>query len=514
MTPPNSPSSAIAPENRLATLLADLRHARVLVCGDIILDRFVFGAMERISREAPIPVFATTRHASNGASNRASNLGGAGLVWENLCALGATASLVGITGADEAGDEVASYYGQELVRADSGGSSWATPIKTRYLVGKNQVFRTDEGTALGAAENSFRQSAHQAAEKALGGQDLLLLSDYGYDLLGDDLTPKLIAVAGKQKKLVVVDPRGTDWSRYQGADYITPNLQELSDAHGAKLESEAEIISAAEALRVRYKLGAVLVTRGSDGMSLVRDSGHERLLVEAREVHDVTGAGDTVIATFSAALACGATPIEAMRLANAAASLVVAKVGPVAVSAEVLRTYLTRGWHGFVEKIATADQAEARVAAWRTSGARIGFTNGCFDILHAGHLSSLAAARRNCDRLIVGLNDDDSVRRLKGENRPLQPLDERAALLASLSLTDLVVPFAEDTPAELIARLLPDLLVKGADYEGQELPGAKAVEKNGGTVLLVPLVPQRSTTRLVAGAESGEKVTNEKPSKR
>ena len=502
-------------QNPLAELLADLTQARVLVFGDIILDRFVFGAMERISREAPIPVFATARHASNYGSN----LGGAGLVWENLRALGAQANLVGITGADAAGDEVESYYATgcasdnatdsasdkpatKLLRAEP----WATPIKTRYLVGRNQVFRTDEGQALGDSEGALRGSAHQVVEEALAACDVLLLSDYGYDLLGVDLTPQLIAAAQAQKKLVVVDPRGADWSRYQGADYITPNLQELSEACGTALDGDEAIVAAARALRERHKLGAVLVTRGSDGMSLVDATGHERLFVEAREVHDVTGAGDTVIATFAAAMACGATAGVAMRLANAAASLVVAKVGPVAVSAEVLRAFLTRGWHGFVEKIATAEQAAARVAAWRKGGARIGFTNGCFDILHAGHLSSLAVARRNCDRLIVGVNDDDSVRRLKGASRPLQPLDERAALLASLSLTDLVVPFAEDTPAALIERLLPDLLIKGADYEGQELPGAKAVEQNGGTVLFVPLVPQRSTTRLVArSAESNGK---------
>ena len=398
---PDQPAS-IASETPPAELLSALAQVRVLVFGDILLDKFVFGASERISREAPIPVFKTARFGSN--------LGGAGLVWENLRELGTTASLIGVTGADAAGEQVASYYGQKLLCA----SDWATPIKTRYLVGEHQVFRTDEGRALGLAETALRESAHQAAEQALSDNDLLLLSDYGYDLLGNDFTPKLIATAKQQGKPVVIDPRGADWSRYTGADFITPNLQELADAYGKAIADEKEMLHAARSLRRQHNLGAILVTRGGDGMSLVNDTDHHRRAVEAREVHDVTGAGDTVIATFSAAVAAEADAVSAMGLANAAASLVVAKVGPVAVSAEALRTFLTRGWHGFIDKVATAAQARTQVANWRTQGGRIGFTNGCFDILHAGHLSSLAAARRHCDHLIVGLNDDDSVRRLKG----------------------------------------------------------------------------------------------------
>ena len=325
-------------------------------------------------------------------------------------------------------------------------------------------------------------------------------SDYGKGVLAGSLAAELIGRARAGGCFIAVDPRGRDWSRYRGADLITPNRRELADAAGETSSGFEAIETAARRLLRAHGLGAVLVTLSEQGMLLVEEGAARHLPAAAREVFDVSGAGDTVIAVAAAAMATGATLAEAAVLANAAAGIVVGKLGPAVVASREILAALELG--GSREKMLVLADALEQVRRWRLQGLRIGFTNGCFDLLHPGHADLLAFARASCDRLVVGLNDDRSVRRLKGPARPVQPLSSRAAVLAAMAAVDLVVPYAEDTPLALIEAIRPDLLVKGADYREEDVVGAAEVRAYGGAVRLAPLKPGHSTTATLARPRS------------
>ncbi len=477
----------------LVALVEALAGARVLVIGDIMLDRFVHGRVERISPEAPIPVLRVEgEHAM---------LGGAGNVVRNVVALGGRVRFVSLIGDDAAGAEV-----RTLIEAHAGVTAdlviepgRETAIKTRFVAGNQQMLRADRETT--AAPAPAQQAAIRAAAlQALDSCAVLVLSDYGKGLLTPDLVGDLVSAARALGKPVVVDPKGQDYGRYRGASLLTPNRHELAQATRMPAASDAEIVAAARHLIETCGVEAVLATRGQDGMSLVPGSGPvSHLATEAREVFDVSGAGDTVIATLAAALAVGAELPRAAALANVAAGVVVGKVGTAAAYAgDVLQALQEHDPAGAEAKLMDLEPALDRIRLWRRKGLKVGFTNGCFDLLHPGHVTLLARAGAACDRLVVGLNSDASVRRLgKGPDRPLNGERERALVLASLATVDLVVVFDEDTPLRLIQEIRPDVLVKGADYKPEEVVGADIVTAAGGELLLVDLVPGHSTTGLV-----------------
>jgi D-beta-D-heptose 7-phosphate kinase / D-beta-D-heptose 1-phosphate adenosyltransferase len=476
----------------LMPMVESLRRARVLCVGDVMLDHYIYGRVERVSPEAPIPVLRIEHEVKK--------LGGAGNVVANLHSLGAQACAAAVTGDDAAGGEIG-----ELLAALDGVDAQllaeagrVTTVKTRYIAETQQLLRADRERAapLGAA---VRATLLEKVHDALASCPVVALSDYAKGVFADGFAAEIIAAARAAGRIVIVDPKGTDYSRYRGATLIKPNRRELAEATQQSVESAADIAAAARSLIAAHGFDAVLVSLSREGMLLVESAGAAHALAaEAREVFDVSGAGDTVVATLAAALASGAPLHEAARLANVAAGIVVAKVGTAAVHGDELAAALLDRDALMTSKRLPLASALDRVARWRRSGLAVGFTNGCFDLLHPGHVSLLREARAACDRLVVGLNSDASVARLKGPGRPAQAEEARAQVLSSLASVDLVVVFNEDTPRDLIAALRPDVLVKGADYRLDQVVGADIVESYGGKVLLAEIVPGHSTTATLA----------------
>jgi len=467
-----------------------LPQGRVTVMGDAMLDRFVYGNVSRISPEAPVPVLAVARESAVP--------GGAANVVHNITALGGQAKFVSVIGADHDGADL-----KNLLAADPKAEpalleipGRITTLKTRYIASGQQLLRADRETAARLDdEEAATLAAHATAHLAPGA--VLVLSDYGKGVLAGETPQTLIKAAASSGAVVIVDPKGRDYGRYRGADLITPNRKELHEATGMDVSTEAGIVDAAATLLRLHQFGAVLVTRSEDGMSLITREGAQHFPAEAAEVFDVSGAGDTVIATLSLAMSIGAELPEATRLANVAAGVAVGKVGTATVRPDELLAALNPET-GAARKIVTLAAAAEAAERWRQRGWRVGFTNGCFDLLHPGHVHILEQARANCDRLIVGLNADASITRLKGPTRPIQNEHARAAVLASLTTVDLVCVFGEDTPLSLIEAIRPSLLVKGADYTPETVVGGSFVESYGGRIMLAGLLPGHSTTATVA----------------
>lgn len=479
------------PTADLADATRQLKRASVLVVGDAMLDRYVYGRVARISPEAPVPVLAVEREVAMP--------GGAGNVVRNLTAIGAAVAFVSVVGDDQAGSDLTG-----LIGGQPGVEPWllvqggrATTTKTRYLVSGQQLLRADHEIVAPIHERLAERMVRIAAD-AVAATTVMVLSDYGKGVLAGDTPARLIAAARAAGRRVVVDPKGLDYSRYAGADLVTPNRSELREASGMPVDTEEQIVAAAQSLISRHGLGAMLVTRSEDGMSLIEADGTVRHFpAEAPEVHDVSGAGDTVAAVVAAGLASGLPLPVAARLANIAAGIVVGKVGTAVAREEDILEALTPE-RGALRKVVSRPAAIEQVERWRRRGWRVGFTNGCFDLLHPGHVHLLEQARSWCDRLVVGLNSDASVKRLKGAARPIQGEAARAAVLASLATVDLVCVFDEDTPIELIRLLRPDVLVKGADYTVDQVVGGDIVQEYGGQIRLAELLPGQSTTATVA----------------
>ncbi len=478
---------------QLIPLIEALPDVRILCVGDVMLDRYVYGAVERVSPEAPIPVLRVERETAM--------LGGAGNVIRNVLALGARARLVAAVGDDAAGEAVRGLLaaGDGLSFALITDTARQTSIKTRFLAGNQQILRADEET-LAPLDEEPRHALREAVGTMLADAQIVVLSDYGKGVLSGGIAAELIALARAAEKPVIVDPKGRHYARYAGASVVTPNRSELAEAAGTAVRTPDEAVIAARLLLDMHGFDAVIATLGKDGMAVVTDDGEVRHLpAEAREVFDVSGAGDTVVAALAAALGSGAELVQAAALANVAAGIVVGKVGTaVAYRSEVVDGLRHQDLSEAEAKVMTLAPALDRVALWRRRGFQIGFTNGCFDLLHPGHVSLLASARKACDRLIVAINSDDSVRRLKGATRPIQPETARATVLASLASVDLVVIFGEDTPLRLIEAFRPDVLIKGADYRIEEVVGAEFVHSYGGEVHLAPIEPGFSTTATIA----------------
>jgi len=474
------------------SLLDGFRAGRVLVLGDVMLDRFVYGTVQRISPEAPIPVVAVDRSADMP--------GGAANVARNIAALGARATLIGVCGDDAPATALRAQLASSPtieVRLIVDASR-PTSLKTRYVADGQQVMRADRESRepLGTAAEAAVLSAYA---DALGEADLVILSDYAKGVLSPSLIRAAIDLAGRSAKRVIVDPKSKDFARYRGATILTPNRQELQLAAGRECESEADLVIAARALLSAGICDYLLVTRGKDGMSIVAADGaalHQP--TTARQVFDVSGAGDTVVATLALGLAAGGDVAQAAALANHAAGIVVGKRGTATVTTgEMIAALAPADGGADPHKIFSLDSVLRLARAWRDQGLKVAFTNGCFDLLHPGHVSLLDQARRSADRLIVGLNADLSIRRLKGPNRPVQSEVARATVLAAIKSVDAVVIFAENTPLQLIEKLEPDVLVKGADYTVSTVVGADLVLGRGGRVILADLVQGHSTTATV-----------------
>ncbi len=485
--------------SHLANLVEQLPDAKVLCIGDVMLDRFVYGSVTRISPEAPIPIIRVERESAM--------LGGAGNVTRNATALGAAVRFLSLVGDDLPGREVMEY-----VAGDKGVEPYIqiernrpTTIKTRYIAGGQQLLRSDNETTAPLAKATISNLSALAGQLA-PDVNAIILSDYGKGVLHSDVVIATITAARKAGKPVIVDPKGTDYSIYRGATVVTPNRAEAQAATGITIHSDEDAIAAATKIITECGIENVLLTRSQDGMTLVTNKGEAiHLPTEAREVFDVSGAGDTVVACLASAIAAGAALSDAARIANVAAGIVVGKIGTAVVYPDELISVLHH--HDLMigeAKLMPLDRMVDRVERWRRKGYKVGFTNGCFDLLHPGHLSLLQQARSNCDRLIVGLNSDASVKRLKGETRPVQSEAARAAVLGSLETVSGVVIFGDDTPINLIKALKPEILVKGADYTIDKVVGADIVQGYGGKIVLANLADGFSTTSTIARINLGK----------
>lgn len=476
----------------MKVMLPDFRHAEVLVVGDVMLDRYWYGATSRISPEAPVPVVKV-----NMIEERP---GGAANVAMNVASLGAKTHLIGLTGIDDAARALHNQLNNIHVHCDFVAlSTHPTITKLRVLSRNQQLLRMD-------FEEEFQhvdaQPILDKIQQKLPLIGALVLSDYAKGVLNEVQT--IIHLAKKARVPVLIDPKGGDFERYRGATLLTPNLSEFEAIVG-DCKSNAEIEAKGMALITRFELDALLITRSEQGMSLLRVGMPPlHLPTQAQEVFDVTGAGDTVIGVLAAALSSGTSLEEACYLANIAAGIVVGKLGTSTVSpVELENATRDRAESGF--GIMTQTELKEATAKARQRGEKVVMTNGCFDILHAGHVSYLTEARKLGDRLIVAVNSDASTQRLKGQSRPINPLAHRMAVLSALEAVDWVVPFEEDTPQQLIADILPDLLVKGGDYQPDHIAGSEEVWAAGGEVRVLNFKDGCSTSKIIEVIKHGRK---------
>lgn len=472
--------------------ISKLSGHRVLCVGDIMLDRFIYGNVSRISPEAPIPVFHEQRAETT--------LGGGGNVLRNIVTLGGNVDTVVIVGKDQAGydltemiadmPEVAPYILTDKKRP--------TIIKTRYVSGGQQLLRSDREDAK-AIDKKMEDEVLLRIRSSMDDCDVIVLSDYAKGILTDRVIEETIKVAKKKNKPVLIDTKGRDFTRYKGAFMLTPNKKELTEATGIEICSIDDAEKAARLLIDQCDLDGVLAKLSGDGICIVmKDKEAVHIKADTREVYDVSGAGDTVVATMALAMAAGLPLPDCAALSNIAGSIVVGKTGTATVTQDELRAEIMHGQSRFSEsKIVTASEAAELAKHCRSQSKTVGFTNGVYDLLHPGHLSSIRQARQACDFLIIALNSDDSVKRVKGDKRPINGEAERATILAALSNVDAVVIFDKDTPYDLIKEIQPDVLIKGGDYKEEDVVGHDLLAGWGGKVILTELVEGHSTTRTV-----------------
>jgi D-beta-D-heptose 7-phosphate kinase/D-beta-D-heptose 1-phosphate adenosyltransferase len=477
----------------LIKLAEQITSATVLCIGDVMLDRFISGDVERISPEAPIPILQI--------ENEKIMLGGAGNVARNISSLGGSVRFISVIGEDTAGEDIEKMLINDLsldvhLVVDPSRTS---SQKSRFVAGNQQMLRADMET-VHPVSDEIANIILEIAEEELPECGALMLSDYGKGVLSDDVLSRLINLARGQNKPVIIDPKGSDYSCYKGAMLITPNRKELEYATGMQTNTDTNIIDACNHLISTAGIEGVLVTRSSDGMSLImRDQDAWHLPADTQAVFDVSGAGDTVAAAISLSLAAGGGLKDAATLANSAAGIVVGKVGTATVQMiEVLSTLSDGKINPATHPVLDDKSALRQISAWQTQGLSVGFTNGCFDILHNGHQFLLQQAADSCDKLIVAINTDASTRKLKGDDRPVNNEINRAVLLSSLKMVDAVILFDDKTPLRLIQLLRPNVLIKGADYEENKIVGADFVKAHGGRVVRAKLTDGLSTTETIA----------------
>jgi D-beta-D-heptose 7-phosphate kinase/D-beta-D-heptose 1-phosphate adenosyltransferase len=469
----------------------DMRRS-VLVVGDIMIDRYVTGKVERISPEAPVPVLVHShdRAVAGGASNVAAN----------ILALGCDVRLVGVVGNDQDGDDLKQILAQIGVSCAHlvTDANRPTICKTRIVSGRQQLFRIDREVA-GRLSERIEDAIVKSVQAAMADTDMVVISDYAKGLFSDHMLGQVIDIAKSSGRQVLVDPKRRTFDAYRGADLIKPNAGELAAASGRPCASDAEVEAAGLAIAGQFD-GAILVTRAESGMSLIRQGQPvKHFKSTVLEVADVSGAGDTALAALAVSMVQGRTVEDAAAISNIAAGVAVSKLGTAVISRAELDTALARasGPKHHPGSLANKLNAAEMAQAWRLMGERVVFTNGCFDLIHAGHIELLTFAAREGDRLIVGLNTDASVKTLKGPTRPIQTEQDRARIIGALRAVDLVVLFDEPTPLLLIDAISPDVLVKGADYAEDEVVGGDLVKARGGRVALFPLVEGRSSTKIV-----------------
>lgn len=481
----------------LIDALPRFKSARVLCIGDVMMDRFVYGSVDRISPEAPIPVFLVDHEKHM--------LGGAGNVVANIAAVGAGhTQLLAVIGDDINGREVAAQLTQ--IGADASlviANDRFTTVKSRFVSSGQQMLRVDREKAQ-AIPKSTEEELLAAAAKVMPDCGVVILSDYNKGVLTASLVAGVIALAQKHGKPVVVDPKGNDFTRYRGATIITPNRKELETATGMKAGSDDEVRAAAMKIIVDCGVDAILATRSKDGMSLISKEGTPvHIPANVREVFDVSGAGDTVIATFATAIAAGVDMRDAAELSNIAAGIVVGKIGTATVRPDEIESVIRSGTAAapkdelgakIMTRAALADAADKQ----RARGRKIGLTNGCFDLLHPGHLTTLRQAKAACDYLVVAINSDASVKRLKGPSRPVQDEKARSLILSALEIVDAVIVYDEDTPIETLKAVRPDVLVKGGQYKLEEVVGYDLITSWGGKVVRADMQDGFSTTNTIA----------------
>jgi len=463
--------------------IPDFSGTSVLVAGDVMLDRYLFGGTERISPEAPVPVVQVCE-----TDDRA---GGAANVAVNLASLGVDTTLVGMVGQDDEAAALKAVLERQNIKCRfEAVAKWPTTTKTRVQSRGQQLIRLDREERGASDGDALLNSLRQALKSA----SAVVLSDYGKGALAN--VSAMIELCRNASIPVFVDPKGSDFDKYRGATVLTPNQSEFESVAGV-CDSDDELVARARTMISELELGALLVTRSEKGMLLVEASDEPVFLsTRAREVFDVTGAGDTVIAVLAGALASGESLAAAAALSNLAAGLVVRKIGVASVSPSEIRAALHQRGQGGRGLVTEAELA-VMVSEAKLQNESIVMTNGCFDFLHAGHVAYLEEAKSLGDRLIVAVNDDESVRRLKGDDRPVNALQDRMAVLAGLAAVDWVVPFSEDTPARLIQMMLPDVLVKGGDYRTDDIAGAKDVLSNGGEVRVLAFREGHSSSNII-----------------
>ncbi len=505
-------------------LINKFKDLPILVVGDIMLDRFTYGKVMRISPESPVPVLSVDRENMM--------LGGAGNTLSNLTHLGCKGRIVSVIGDDENGALLKSVAKKNGI--DPSGliecSDRPTIVKTRFLAGHQQLLRTDY-ERISPIPDQYLPELLEKTREAMEGVGAVIISDYGKGLLVPAFIKEVIAMVRENGIPVLADPKGKDFSIYAGVDVVTPNKKELGEATGGMaLDTDKQVEEAALHLINESGVNCIVATRSKDGMSVIKKASPDFEVTHIRsaediEVFDVSGAGDTVIATIAAALGAGADVVEAASLANIAGSIVVAKVGTAPIRAQELQAFLAN--HDLSDTIENGsgkfrphieatyqapvmdwDEASEEIRRLKARGLKVGFTNGCFDILHYGHVTYLNDARRLCDRLIVGLNSDASIRLLKGDNRPVHDEDARARVISALGAVDMVVLFGareegqDNTPCELLTQLQPDIFFKGGDYRLEQLPEAPIIMRNGGQVEIMPIYEGHSTTKSIKKIKS------------
>jgi D-beta-D-heptose 7-phosphate kinase / D-beta-D-heptose 1-phosphate adenosyltransferase len=478
--------------------LNQFKDCTVLVIGDLMIDAYVWGAVDRISPEAPVQIVSVDREDDT--------LGGAGNVVNNLRALGARVLAAGVIGTGPRGRLLRDKF--ESLGVDTGGiigqPDRPTTIKTRIIAANQHVLRIDRETRQAVSEPT-RDALVDYIENRMAQADVVLVSDYGKGLISAGLMARITAAAADAGKTVVVDPKGLDYAKYRGAGLITPNRKEAGLAAGMEIKTDANLAPAAHRIQSVAGIDRLLITCGKDGMALFEKSRPvRRIIAEARQVFDVSGAGDTVLAVLGLALAAGADFIEAATLANTAAGIVVGKVGTATVSTEKLAAALSPRGDQTAEKHRRFEEMAGLAKSLRKAGRRIVLTNGCFDLIHAGHLQLFADSKQYGDVLIVAIDDDASVRRLKGKGRPVIGQRERLRTLCALESIDHVVVFATEALETLVEAVRPDVLTKGSNYADAEVACRGAVERHGGRVALIPVTENLSSSEIIDSIKKGD----------
>lgn len=503
-------------EKILGNTVKKMKEKSILVIGDMMLDRFSYGSVDRISPESPVPVLKIEKETRM--------MGGAGNVVSNLASLGVSCKIIGTIGSDEAGDTIKKILTDMDVSSDTliTLDDRATITKTRFISGHQHMLRVDTEDTSPLSEAQYTKIINQI-DAAIGACDAVILSDYGKGVLSDAVLQHAIKAANTKGIAVIVDPKGADYSRYKGATAVTPNKKELREAtNGMAVSTDTEVTTAALSLIKTHDIKNVFATRSADGISVITQNGQAtHIPTKPLEVFDVAGAGDTVIAVIAAALATGASCEDAATLANLAGSIVVTRVGTSSITSDELSDSITADIKSTASDLAhiapvcNRDKAREIVKNWQDQGYKVGLTNGCFDILHYGHVTYLAEARKQCDKLIVALNTDDSVKKLKGPLRPVNDENTRGQVMAALSSVDLVTFFGSDardfdtTGTAVTQHIKPDFYFKGGDYKIEDVPEAQAVLAYGGEAVIMSLYEGYSTTnaldRYVEGLERHEK---------